>query len=588
MKTQVILSALLIGIAVAVIIPISAALADQLLSPDVPIRFAILGDRTSGHIPGIYGKVTAEIELMKPDFVITVGDMIEGYIDDSARIVNEWTEYDSIVSLLSMPLYLTPGNHDIWSEMSESMYRDRIGEPYYSIDIHGLHIIVLDNSMYEASDEFDSTQLTWLEDDLASSSNSRYTFVFMHKPFWYHSTAKDKPDTLHSIFKSMGVDAVFTGHYHQYFVGEYDGITYTGIGSSGAETPPGPTGIQFQFAWVTVDNETFAITPIDMGAVRSWEDVTVTEVQNVSLINYKAITMKHPARFDESLHLADSTIELSLLNLNDDFCVSDTIHWDAPESWSIEPPVSPFELDPAGLATAKFTVSHSGHLYPLPTYHTSYDYAKGKKCDVEGHLRVARTAVCSRASADLKVDGRLLEKSWCNPVSYLFKPNSDEQALTEPVEFFFSYDDNNLYLAARCKESFIDSVTANAIEQDGPVYMDDCIGYFIQPDISREVAYQIYFNTEGVAFDQKLTVGEYGYPDGDRSWNLQYTEAHWAKDNNWVIEIAIPWSQWNVEPEPGTKMGLNFRRKQQRLGTAADWQTPIEYTPDGFGLLIMR
>ena len=44
---------------------------------DNPIRFAIIGDRTSGHIPGIYGQIVIEIERMKPDFVMTVGDMIE-------------------------------------------------------------------------------------------------------------------------------------------------------------------------------------------------------------------------------------------------------------------------------------------------------------------------------------------------------------------------------------------------------------------------------------------------------------------------------------------------------------------------------
>lgn len=43
-----------------------------------PVRFAIIGDRVGSAQPGIYEEIVSEIERLRPDFVVNVGDMIEG------------------------------------------------------------------------------------------------------------------------------------------------------------------------------------------------------------------------------------------------------------------------------------------------------------------------------------------------------------------------------------------------------------------------------------------------------------------------------------------------------------------------------
>jgi hypothetical protein len=50
--------------------------------PRNDFHLAFLGDRTGGAEPQVYGRVWREIELMHPDFVINVGDTIEGGKDD--------------------------------------------------------------------------------------------------------------------------------------------------------------------------------------------------------------------------------------------------------------------------------------------------------------------------------------------------------------------------------------------------------------------------------------------------------------------------------------------------------------------------
>ena len=41
-------------------------------------RFVVVGDRTGNHVEGVYGEILDEVQRLRPDFVITVGDMIEG------------------------------------------------------------------------------------------------------------------------------------------------------------------------------------------------------------------------------------------------------------------------------------------------------------------------------------------------------------------------------------------------------------------------------------------------------------------------------------------------------------------------------
>src|SRR5881392_4081346 len=49
-------------------------------------RFAIVSDRTGGHRPGVFSRAVEQINLMQPEFVLSVGDLIEGYTEDAKRV----------------------------------------------------------------------------------------------------------------------------------------------------------------------------------------------------------------------------------------------------------------------------------------------------------------------------------------------------------------------------------------------------------------------------------------------------------------------------------------------------------------------
>ena len=91
------------------------------------VRFAVIGDRTGGHQPGIYGQIVEEIQRMKPDFLLTVGDMIEGYTGDTVAVKREWEEYTELLEHMykeeSTPCLWRP---NIASSCSACPFKDTI------------------------------------------------------------------------------------------------------------------------------------------------------------------------------------------------------------------------------------------------------------------------------------------------------------------------------------------------------------------------------------------------------------------------------------------------------------------------------
>src|SRR4051794_16241437 len=84
-------------------------------------RFVILGDRTGEAQPGVYEQVWRGSAAEKPEFAGSVGDSIQGLSDATAA--SEWAAFERLRSpYRAIPLYLAPGNHDVWSELSERLF----------------------------------------------------------------------------------------------------------------------------------------------------------------------------------------------------------------------------------------------------------------------------------------------------------------------------------------------------------------------------------------------------------------------------------------------------------------------------------
>jgi 3',5'-cyclic AMP phosphodiesterase CpdA len=210
-------------------------------------HFSIIGDRTGGAQPGIYGRVWREVDLLHPDFVINVGDTIQGGNDGTAAA--EWAELQPIREAYGYPWYFVAGNHDIWSAASEKIYQKETGRPaYYSFDYQNAHFTVLDNSRTE---ELSAEQLAYLDKDLSANRARSPKFVFFHRPYWaLYLKMRSGAFPLHEIARKHGVNFIISGHAHFFMRMERDGIVYLGVGSSGASMERGRnSGLGFADGW---------------------------------------------------------------------------------------------------------------------------------------------------------------------------------------------------------------------------------------------------------------------------------------------------------------------------------------------------
>lgn len=196
--------------------------------PAQTLRFALIGDRTGEHAPGVYERVWKAIAAEKPDFVLSVGDTIEGEHDATAE--SEWQEV--LKRLPALPLYLTPGNHDIWSPFSEELYRKYAKHDlHYGFDAGPAHFTILDNSR---SDALSTSELAFLEADLKMHERQPVKFVIMHRPAWLlPAMLGDTSFPLHRIAKKYGVQYVIAGHLHEMLHAEMDGVHYISMASAG-------------------------------------------------------------------------------------------------------------------------------------------------------------------------------------------------------------------------------------------------------------------------------------------------------------------------------------------------------------------
>lgn len=584
----------LLHFSVALVVLISSVGAAENVSVDrdlnkYPIRFAIIGDRTGEAQVGIYEQILGEAERLRPEFVMTVGDQIEGYTSDTVQLGREWREYLDIVKTLSCPLYLTPGNHDITYDDMEDTYRHHTGRsPYYSFDYDGLHVVVFDNSRWYNSDEMPSEQIQWLADDLAGSQDARHTLVFCHVPFWYRTLADNRPDTLHSIFRTYGVDAVFCGHFHAYFTGEFDNVKYTTVGTSGGDVDFRPGAPGYHFAWVTVSEDDIEIAPIGTKSVMSWDTVTVEDERYYHTSRLRGIDFANAASVGESsLTVAATSVLVELSNFSKERALADTISWTVPESWTVTPAKMFVEVPAGETGQFEFTVKCDGDVYPLPELTVDFPYKEEGTCPASRELRVARRAECVLAHKPPVIDGVIDEDAWQAKCTGLLD-DEGKPASVDSTEFFFAYDPGNLYLAVRCFEKHMDSVRALLMGPDAPVYTEDCAGFLYRPVASEQAIYQFYASPAGAVFDQKIVRQSDGYWVGDQSWNGKYEVAVGKEEGAWLIEVRIPLDQFGTRAEAGQEWDFYFRRKQWRLHASGNWQIPFSYDPNNHGKLVLQ
>lgn len=256
-------------------------------------QFAIIGDRSGGaNAQGTFDLAMGQLNLLQPEFVINVGDMIEGYSDDKTELNGEWDEVDVMLNKLDMPFFRTPGNHDIANGVAQQVWLDRHGATYYYFVYNNVLFIVLDseNPPREAPEgikeklevynklqtedpakaqamlaefmsdeavvaalgkklEFDDRQVGFVKNILAQNADVRWTFLFLHEPAWENPS--DSFKAIQQLVKDRD-HTFFGGHLHYYDYDEIDGHEHITMGPAGASFHHEGPGNVDHIMWVTM------------------------------------------------------------------------------------------------------------------------------------------------------------------------------------------------------------------------------------------------------------------------------------------------------------------------------------------------
>jgi protein-tyrosine phosphatase len=254
-------------------------------------QFAVIGDGSGGGRPGVLVGAVDVLNLLRPEFVLGVGDLIEGYTEDEELLRSQWDEVDTELARLEMPFFFVPGNHDLNIGPSEEVWFDRAGAPrsyshFVYKDVLFLLLSTEDppklpteelEAMYaevktgqlspaesmKAIEELEAwagsvsmsqAQVDYVREVLEENTDVRWTFAFMHSPAW----AQPDPGRFAEV-EAMLADrpyTVFAGHTHTYDYSWHNGRDYVTMGMTGGLPPAhGATGNMDHVAWVTMTDE---------------------------------------------------------------------------------------------------------------------------------------------------------------------------------------------------------------------------------------------------------------------------------------------------------------------------------------------
>jgi predicted MPP superfamily phosphohydrolase len=240
-----------------------------------PFKFAHLSDtHVRPDAPGqsqVFTEHLAQIEAGDYAFVIHNGDLMEEPSAWAARA------FRTMASMLSIPIYLVPGNHDVynphlggveapwWAELAvdsrlEAQYRTWFGPNWYAFSYQGVGFVAFDSLIVNSGLSEEEAQWDWLEGTLAELAARRpdHLVLFTHLPLFIHDPyeqldptdfrnrylvlAPPGRDRLLRLVRRYHVDAVLTGHLHAPWEMSHswpEGFTtrFVTTGSSGPASP---------------------------------------------------------------------------------------------------------------------------------------------------------------------------------------------------------------------------------------------------------------------------------------------------------------------------------------------------------------
>jgi hypothetical protein len=441
----------------------------EIAPPAGHFQFAIVTDRTGGLRPGVFSTAVDKLNLLQPQFVMSVGDLITGYTEDRAQLLREWEEFEGMIDRLEAPFFYVPGNHDLTNPVMLDLWRERFGPTYYHFvykDVLFLCLNSEDQLRGAGRGTIGDEQYAYIERTLSEHDDVRWTFVFLYQPLWDQENPDRWPDVERLL--QQREHSVFAGHVHHYVrYSRNNGRYYTLATTGGGSRLRGPQLGEFDHvSWVTMTERGPIMANIALDGISSDSVVTRADYDFIT-----RIFESQPVRF-MAPDGDEQTMSLQLHNPADlpahvTFKPGFSFDYlaDLPSDTITVPPnnVEPMTLT---LRPRSERPAEGGSL-PL-ALDWSYDY-QGETLRLPLNFRIGTDAYRSLPSGEAAtVDGDLSE--W-DELPYTLGL-SDRNDLS--VRWGLHYTEDSLYLAAEVTDDEV------VVEKGGPAWQQDYLVFIVE------------------------------------------------------------------------------------------------------------
>jgi hypothetical protein len=157
------------------------------------------------------------------------------------------------------------------------------------------------------------------------------------------------------------------------------------------------------------------------------------------------------------------------------------------------------------------------------------------------------------------LDGRLDDDLYTThpPTSGFIQQEPDEgQPATEQTDVWVFFDDETIYVSARCFDSHPERIAGLDRQRDGRnVSRSDHIVVVLDTFLDRRNGYYFQTNPSGAIRDQAIVDEK-----SNAEWNTVWNAKAGRFENGWTAEMAIPFKSLRYAQAGPQEWGINFRR----------------------------
>lgn len=187
-----------------------------------------------------------------------------------------------------------------------------------------------------------------------------------------------------------------------------------------------------------------------------------------------------------------------------------------------------------------------------------------------GHQLPSPTAVATRTSDPIVVDGRLDEPAWSTapPITAFMQRDPHEgQPSSERTEVRILFDRHHLYLGIFCYDSNPAGIVATELRRDAQMEGDDIFEAIFDTFHDHRNGFRFRVNPLGTMRDESVTNEGQANENWDEKWDAR---ARITADG-WLAEVAIPFKALRFNAANSSVWGMNLHRTIIRKNEDVFW-----------------